>query len=80
MQLDNEFTLKGKKYNWELHLSRDTGETDDKGNPVIYTDKWYFPKLSMVLDKYVEEATRPLESVKELREKLDEILTKIESL
>jgi predicted nucleotidyltransferase len=80
MQLDDNFTLKGKKYEWVLEYEKNTGEVKEDGKPIIKRGKWYYPKLEQVLKKYTQEAVRPLESITEILNKLEEINKKIESI
>lgn len=46
----------------------------------LYTDKWYYPRVSMVLQKYLELVTKDTKSVEELREVMLRVENKIDSI
>lgn len=46
----------------------------------LYTDKWYYPKISMVLNKYLELVTKDTKSVEELRDIVLRVEKKIDSI
>lgn len=81
MKLDEFYTLKGKKYNWELIYNEPTGEINPETNKeIVKTDKWYFPKLEQVLHRYIEEAVKPLDDAQLILKKLQEIDETIQNI
>ena len=46
----------------------------------LYLDKWYLPKISMVLNKYLELKTKNTKSIEELRDVVLRIEEKIDSI
>lgn len=46
----------------------------------IYIDKWYLPKISMVLNKYLELKTKNTKSIEELRDVVLRVEEKIDSI
>jgi hypothetical protein len=46
----------------------------------IFTDKWYYPKLSMILQKYLQLTNNECKSIQELNENVLRLETKIQSL
>ena len=46
----------------------------------IYTDKWYYPRISMVLQKYLELVTKDTKSVEELKDIVLKVENKIDSI
>jgi hypothetical protein len=44
----------------------------------LYTDKWYYPRISMVLQKYLELVAKDTKSVEELREVVLRVEKKID--
>ena len=46
----------------------------------LFVDKWYYPKVSMVLQKYLELVTKDTKSVEELKDIVLRVETKIDSI
>jgi len=46
----------------------------------LYTDKWYYPRISMVLHKYLELVTKETKSVEELKDVIIRVEKKIDSI
>jgi hypothetical protein len=46
----------------------------------LYTDKWYYPRISMVLQKYLELVTKETKSVEELKDVILRVEKKIDSI
>lgn len=46
----------------------------------LYTDKWYYPRVSSVLQKYLELVTKDTKSVEELRDVVLRVEKKIDSI
>jgi hypothetical protein len=46
----------------------------------LYIDKWYLPKISMVLNKYLELKTKNTKSIEELRDVVLRVEEKIDSI
>jgi hypothetical protein len=46
----------------------------------LYTDKWYYPRISMVLHKYLELVTKETKSVEELKDVILRVEKKIDSI
>jgi hypothetical protein len=46
----------------------------------LYTDKWYYPRISMVLQKYLELVTKDTKSIEELKEVVLRVEQKIDSI
>jgi len=46
----------------------------------VFKDEWYFPKISLALDKYMSECLKPLSTISEMREELKRIETLIKSI
>lgn len=55
---------------------KETGETED----YIFSDKWYFPKTSQTLDKYLTLSLKENKTVEELRNTLERVEKTIESI
>ena len=55
---------------------KETGETEE----YIFTDKWYHPKLSQSLSKYLQLTTSEAKSIEELRDVVLRVEDKINSL
>jgi hypothetical protein len=46
----------------------------------VFKDEWYFPKMSLALDKYMNECLKPLSTISEMIEELKRIETLIKSI
>lgn len=74
MKIDENFKLEGVPYNWILKYEKPTGEiNEDTGKESVTKDQWYFPKIKQALEKYVEEALKPVKTVNEVLLKLEEL-------
>jgi hypothetical protein len=83
-QLDENYFLESDGYHGLTLVFEETRmkkKKDGSGEEeFLYTDKWYYPRISMVLHKYLELRTKDTKSVEELREVVLRIETKIDSI
>jgi hypothetical protein len=83
-QLDENYFLEPDGYHGLTLLFEETRmkkKKDGSGKEeYLFVDKWYYPKISMVLTKYLELRTKNTKSVEELRDVVLRIETKIDSI
>jgi hypothetical protein len=83
-QLDENYFLESDGYHGLTLLfeqARMKKKKDGSGEEeYLYVDKWYYPKVSMVLHKYLELVTKDTKSIEELREVVLRVETKIDSI
>lgn len=60
----------------DAKTKKKTGETED----YIFSDKWYFPKTSQTLDKYLTLSLKENKTVEELRDTLTRVEDKINKI
>lgn len=60
----------------DVKTKKKTGETEE----YIFTDKWYHPKLSQSLSKYLQLSTSEAKSIEELRDIVLRVENKIANL
>ena len=60
----------------DTKTNKKTGETEE----YIYTDKWYHPKLSQSLSKYLQLTTSEAKTIEELKDIVLRVENKIASL
>jgi hypothetical protein len=59
-----------------LKRNKKTGEEE----PFTFVEKWYYPKISQVLNKYLIVTTNEAKSIEQLKEILERIESKIDEL
>lgn len=83
-QLDEKFYLESDGFHGLTLVFEETRtkkKKDGSGeDEYLYTDKWYYPKISMVLNKYLELVTKDTKSVEELRDVVLRVEKKIDSI
>lgn len=83
-QLDEKFYLESDGFHGLTLVFEETRtkkKKDGSGEEeYLYTDKWYYPKISMVLNKYLELVTKDTKSVEELRDIVLRVEKKIDSI
>lgn len=83
-QLDEKFYLESDGFHGLTLVFEETRtkkKKDGSGEEeYLYTDKWYYPKISMVLNKYLELVTKDTKSVEELRDVVLRVEKKIDSI
>lgn len=81
--LDDKFHLESDSFNGLVLIfqeERIKTKEDKTEVPFIFTDKWYYPKLSMVLNKYLQLKTKEAGNVEELKEIVLRVEQTIEKL
>lgn len=83
-QLDEKFYLESDGFHGLTLVFEETRtkkKKDGSGEEeYLYTDKWYYPKISMVINKYLELVTKDTKSVEELRDVVLRVEKKIDSI
>jgi len=88
IKLDEQYRIEPDIYSWKLIFEetrtkdklddqrKKTGEKED----YQYEDTWYYPTLQNCLEKFQEEAVKPLSSIKEILSKITEISDTVKEL
>lgn len=83
-QLDEKFYLESDGFHGLTLVFEETRtkkKKDGSGEEeYLYSDKWYYPKISIVLNKYLELVTKDTKSVEELRDVVLRVEKKIDSI
>jgi len=83
-QLDEKFYLESDGFHGLTLVFEETRtkkKKDGSGEEeYLYSDKWYYPKISAVLNKYLELVTKDTKSVEELRDVVLRVEKKIDSI
>lgn len=83
-QLDEKYFLESDGYHGLTLLFEETRmkkKKDGSGEEeYLFVDKWYYPKVSMVLNKYLELSTKDTKSIAELKEIVLRVEAKIDSI
>ena len=83
-ELDENYFLESDGYHGLTLVFEETRmktKKDGSGEEeYIYKDKWYYPKISMVLQEYLRLKSKEAKSVEELTEIILRVETKIDSI
>jgi hypothetical protein len=83
-QLDENYFLESDSFHGLTLVFEETRmkkKKDGSGEEeFLYTDKWYYPRISMVLHKYLELVTKETKSVEELKDVIIRVEKKIDSI
>lgn len=81
LKLDEDFRIEADTYSFVLKYEHDTGKLNDKGEPIISRDQWYYPTIKLCIDGYVDKmmGVADISSLREIVSKYDEVLRKIGS-
>jgi hypothetical protein len=71
-QIDDNYSITGNSNSFMLKF--ESTETNEKGEPVTTTDRWYYPSLKLSLMSYVDKCTLACNTPKEILSKLEECL------
>lgn len=81
IELDENWSILADTYSWKLEFSeprvrdkkdkehKKTGEKED----YIFTDAWYYPKISTCIETYLENSAKKAKTVEELADILNRI-------
>lgn len=75
IKLNGNFRIVADAHSWVLEQSTEkTRKTKEgKEEQYVHTEKWYYPKISQCISKYVEESLKPMKSVVSLLEQIKNI-------
>lgn len=79
MKIDKNYKLTGESFSWVLKYESDI-RINKEGKETKSKDQWYFTNRKEALKKYVDEACKIPDSVKELIELTNQLETKINNL
>ena len=83
-QLDENYFLESDSFHGLTLVFEETRMKKKKDGSreeeFLYTDKWYYPRISMVLHKYLELVTKETKSVEELKDVIIRVEKKIDSI
>lgn len=83
MKLDENWSIENDTYAFKLVFQENRQRKNSKTGlkeDYIFVDSWWFPKLSMCLNKYLNEALKPQKTVEEIQQKLSSIESKIDRI
>ena len=81
IQLNEFYRIETDKNNFILKYEKPTGNINDKtGKEEISKDEWYYPKLSMALDRFANESLKVPNDIQELRKEMQRLTDLIKSL
>jgi len=83
IKLDDKFKILNDTYSFTLVFEEPRTKTNKKTlleEDFIFEDKWYYPRLSDCLNKYLELTLKECEEIKEIDAKLNTIESKINEL
>lgn len=84
IQLNNKWHIEPDTTSgWRLVFQEPRTRLDKKTNEeveYIFENVWYFPTLKMILEKYLEEASKECNTIEELITKLSEISKSIDDV
>lgn len=79
MYLDNSYKVETDANNFVLVYEEIKFNKNTK-KEYVFKEEWYFPKLSLALDEYMNECMKPLSTVSEALLELNRIETLIKSI
>lgn len=80
LKIDNSFYIRHDGNGYTLCKEHETGEINDKGNPVISKQNWYYAKLQYCLEKYLDECFKPNTEIQDIVSSIKEAMLNIEKL
>lgn len=79
--LSENFRIVADTHSWVLEQDTEKiRETKEGKEQYIHNEKWYYPKLSQCISKYIEESLKPMESVVSLSAQMENIQTELQKL
>jgi hypothetical protein len=79
MKIDENYSMVVTKDFVHLHFEEE-GELNDKGNPTITKNDWYYPNIKMALKKYLNTKITDCENISEILDKIAEVEQNIDNL
>ena len=79
MKVDENYSMVVTKDFVHLHFEEE-GELNDKGNPTITKNDWYYPNIQMALKKYLNTKITDCENISEILDKIAEAERNIDNL
>lgn len=88
IKLNENYRIEKDTYSWTLIFNeeREKEKLDDKKKktgvfePFVYEEKWYYPDIKQVLNKFIDLELKDCETIAELSAKMNLISEKIDSL
>jgi len=81
--LNKNYRIEKDAYSWVLIFNEPRQKKNKKTlelEDFIYEDKWYYPCIKMLLNKFIELDLKESESIQELSDKMDSLSAKVEEL
>jgi len=81
IQLDEFFRIETDANNFIL-VREEKKYNEKKGKDYVSKDEWFYPRIDLCLNKYVNESLKVAQNIQELRDiyvKLTEIITDVKS-
>lgn len=82
INLSENFRIVADTHSWILEQDTEKERKTKEGVKENYThtEKWYYPKLSQCIERYIEESFKPMESVVSLSAQIKNIETELQKL
>jgi len=83
IQLNKNYRIEKDTYYWVLIFNEPRQKKNKKTGKIedfIYEDKWYYPCIKMLLNKFIELDLKESESIQELSDKMGSLSAKVEEL
>lgn len=79
IELSENFRIISDTHSWVLEqdIEKTRKTKEDIEEQYIHTEKWYYPKLSQCMERYIEESLKPMGSVVSLSGQMENIQTEI---
>lgn len=83
IKLNDNYRIEKDAYSWTLIFSEEREKENKKTllkEKFIFEDKWYYPDIKQVLNKFIDLDCKDAESIKELSDKMEAIKITIDEL
>lgn len=81
IQLNQFYRIENDANNFILKYEKPTGKISKKtGKEEVSTNEWYYPKMSMAIDKFLNQELKKPESIIEMNDAIKELTRVINNL
>lgn len=83
IKLNENYRIERDSYSWTLIFSEEREKQNKETllkEKFIFEDKWYYPDIKQVLNKFIDLDLKESKTIEELVDKMDSISCKIDEL
>lgn len=81
LKLNEHYRIENDANNFILKYEKATGKINKTtGKEEVSTNEWYYPKMSMAIDKFLNQELKKPESIIELNDAIKELTSVINNL